>query len=143
MPCSVIFQVAICDRKIRIGRQVGVRSELAPKFQRAETLAKAVDRMGELKSFGVATFVDPCPMDLGRDVEFMAEVAQRSGMQIICATGAYKKSMDKSSGSTSLRCPNHCAHHDRVLGDDVPIGESELVSQRDTGVPSSLRRELS
>lgn len=64
---------------------------LAPKFQRAETLAKAVDRMGELKSFGVATFVDPCPMDLGRDVEFMAEVAQRSGMQIICATGAYKQ----------------------------------------------------
>ena len=64
---------------------------LAPKFERQSALAKAVDRLGALKSLGVSTFVDPCPMDLGRDVEFMAEVAQRSGMQIICATGAYKQ----------------------------------------------------
>jgi phosphotriesterase-related protein len=39
----------------------------------------------------VQTFLDPCPVDLGRDVEFMAEVADRSGMRIICATGAYKQ----------------------------------------------------
>jgi phosphotriesterase-related protein len=30
-------------------------------------------------------------MDLGRDVEFLAEVSQRSGMRIVCATGAYKE----------------------------------------------------
>jgi phosphotriesterase-related protein len=30
-------------------------------------------------------------MDLGRDVEFMAEVSQRSGMRIVCTTGAYKE----------------------------------------------------
>lgn len=64
---------------------------LAPKFKRADALARGVDRLQELRSFGVASFVDPCPMDLGRDVEFMAEVAQRSGMRIICATGAYKQ----------------------------------------------------
>jgi phosphotriesterase-related protein len=64
---------------------------LAPKHKRADALAKAVDRMAELRSQGVSSFLDPCPMDLGRDVEFMAEVAQRSGMRIICTTGAYKE----------------------------------------------------
>jgi len=64
---------------------------LAPRFKRAEALARAVDKMQELLGFGVRTFLDPCPMDLGRDVEFMAEVAQRSGMQIVCTTGAYKQ----------------------------------------------------
>jgi phosphotriesterase-related protein len=38
---------------------------------------------------GVRTFVDPCPMDLGRDVEFLAELSQKSGMRIVCTTGAY------------------------------------------------------
>jgi phosphotriesterase-related protein len=60
-------------------------------FKRSEALSKAVDKLQELKALGVKTFVDPCPTDLGRDVEFMAEVAQRSGMQIICAVGAYKQ----------------------------------------------------
>jgi phosphotriesterase-related protein len=65
---------------------------LAPPFVRADVMARAVDRMQELIGFGVRTFLDPCPMDLGRDVEFMAEVAQRSGMRIVCTTGAYKQS---------------------------------------------------
>ena len=61
------------------------------QFKRADAMAKAVDKLQELRGLGVKSFVDPCPSDLGRDVEFMAEVAQRSGMQIICATGAYKQ----------------------------------------------------
>jgi phosphotriesterase-related protein len=64
---------------------------LAPAFKRAEALTRGVDRMQELLGLGVRTFLDPCPMDLGRDVEFMAEVAQRSGMRIVCTTGAYKE----------------------------------------------------
>lgn len=62
---------------------------LAPKYVRAEAMARAVDQMQELRDAGVGTFVDPCPMDLGRDVEFLAELGQRSGMQIVCTTGAY------------------------------------------------------
>src|SRR5450432_4857019 len=64
---------------------------LAPRFRRADALSRGVDRMQELQGFGVGTFLDPCPMDLGRDVEFMAEVAARSGMRIICTTGAFKE----------------------------------------------------
>lgn len=64
---------------------------LAPRFRRGDALSRGVDKLQELRSYGVATFLDPCPMDLGRDVEFMADVAQRSGMRIICTTGAYKQ----------------------------------------------------
>lgn len=61
----------------------------APRFVRADAMARAVDHMQELRGLGVETFVDPCPMDLGRDVEFLGELAQKSGMQIVCTTGAY------------------------------------------------------
>ena len=46
---------------------------LAPRFVRDEVMARAIDQMHELADLGVGTFVDPCPMDLGRDVEFLAE----------------------------------------------------------------------
>jgi phosphotriesterase-related protein len=62
---------------------------LAPPFVRHEAMARGVDQMQELADLGVGTFVDPCPMDLGRDVEFLAELSQKSGMRIICTTGAY------------------------------------------------------
>jgi len=61
----------------------------APRFKRDEAMARAIDQMQELQDLGVATFVDPCPMDLGRDVEFLAELSQKSGMRIVCTTGAY------------------------------------------------------
>jgi phosphotriesterase-related protein len=63
----------------------------APRFVRTEVLARAVDKLAELRELGVRTLVDPCPMDLGRDVELMAEVASRSHVNIVCATGAYKE----------------------------------------------------
>jgi phosphotriesterase-related protein len=62
---------------------------LAPRFDRAEAMARAIDQMQQLRDLGVGTFVDPCPMDLGRDVEFLAELSQKSGLQIVCTTGAY------------------------------------------------------
>jgi len=60
-----------------------------PKFVRHDWIARAADKLQELQSHGCHTIVDPCPMDLGRDVEFVAEVAQRSGTNIILATGVY------------------------------------------------------
>src|SRR5262249_2301085 len=58
---------------------------------RREHTLRCVDRLAELYDIGVRTMVDPCPIDLGRDVEFMAEVAQRSRVRIVCATGLYKE----------------------------------------------------
>ena len=64
-----------------------------PPFQREEALARVVDAFQALHGYGVRTVVDPCPMDLGRDVEFVAEVAQRSGITLICTTGMYTEAM--------------------------------------------------
>jgi phosphotriesterase-related protein len=64
---------------------------VAPPFDRREAKRLCVDRMLELKELGVSSLVDPCPIDLGRDVEFAAEVSQASGVHIVCATGLYKE----------------------------------------------------
>ncbi len=64
-----------------------------PAFQRSEAIERAVDAFQQLHAYGVTTVIDPCPMDLGRDVEFIAEVAQKSSVNLICATGAYVRSM--------------------------------------------------
>jgi len=62
-----------------------------PGMSRAEMRAVCLDRIAELKDGGIDAMVDPCPSDLGRDVEFIAEVAQKTGFSIICATGLYKE----------------------------------------------------
>jgi len=69
----------------------------APGIARRDIVKLCVDRMLELKELGLRTFLDPCPSDLGRDVEVMAEVAQATGVNIICATGLYKEDMGGSS----------------------------------------------
>ncbi len=60
-----------------------------PAYQRDEALDRVADAFHEIKSYGVDTIVDPCPMDLGRDVELCAAVADRCRINIICATGVY------------------------------------------------------
>jgi phosphotriesterase-related protein len=64
-----------------------------PAFKREEAMERVVDAFQELHGHGVKTVIDPCPMDLGRDVEFCAEVSQKSGVNLICATGAYVEAM--------------------------------------------------
>ncbi|KWV49477.1 hypothetical protein AS156_16025 [Bradyrhizobium macuxiense] len=60
------------------------------KFDRPEFIKKAVQRLVELRTeYGVRSFVDPCPIELGRDVTMMKEISERSGMHIVCTTGFY------------------------------------------------------
>ncbi len=63
----------------------------APRASLSELVTICTERMLEIKALGVRTLVDPCPMDLGRDVELMARVSQASGVHIVCATGLYKE----------------------------------------------------
>jgi len=72
-------------RVMMMGAELDTRGAL----DRKTVIAIATDRLAELKEHGVATFVDPCPIELGRDPELMAEVSQRSGVHIVCATGFY------------------------------------------------------
>ncbi|MGE5596775.1 MAG: phosphotriesterase [Hyphomicrobiales bacterium] len=58
-------------------------------FDRQADMERAVQRLRQAKEAGVRTIVDLTPIDLGRDAAMIAEVARRSGMQIIVATGLY------------------------------------------------------
>jgi phosphotriesterase-related protein len=44
---------------------------------------------GRLLQLGVATICDPSAMFLGRDVQFMRRVAERTGLQVVACTGIY------------------------------------------------------
>jgi phosphotriesterase-related protein len=58
-------------------------------FNRAEAMARAVDKLAEARAAGVRTIVDLTTVDLGRDVAFVAEASAKSGMQAIVATGIW------------------------------------------------------
>jgi phosphotriesterase-related protein len=76
---------------LMIGYPGAATDWLRPGPSRDEMFSRCVDRIEELKDLGVRSMLDPCPNDLGRDVEFMAKVAQKTGFQIICSTGLYKE----------------------------------------------------
>jgi phosphotriesterase-related protein len=62
-------------------------------FDRKREVASAVTKLKEIKALGVNSFVDPCPMELGRNPEFAAEVADKSGVRVIIATGLYNDAL--------------------------------------------------
>jgi phosphotriesterase-related protein len=68
--------------------------ELDPSdIDRKKQVAEAVGKMKEIKDMGVRSIVDPCPMELGRDPEFAAEVSDKSGVNVIVATGLYNDAL--------------------------------------------------
>lgn len=58
-------------------------------YSRRAFVNEAVARLKELRQHGVRTFVDPCPIELGRDPLLMAEISERAEMHVICTTGFY------------------------------------------------------
>jgi phosphotriesterase-related protein len=54
---------------------------------RTAAAARMVDKLKEAKAAGVDTIIDLTPADAWRDVRFGQEVARKSGMQIVAATG--------------------------------------------------------
>jgi len=64
---------------------------LHPGPNREAILATCIAKVKSMQACGIQSMLDPCPNDLGRDVQLAAEVAQRTGFNIICATGLYKQ----------------------------------------------------
>ncbi len=60
-----------------------------PDFNEEEQIAEAARRLDELKRHGVDTIMDLTVLGLGRDVPRIAEVAKRTEVNIIVATGCY------------------------------------------------------
>ncbi|HTE40424.1 MAG TPA: hypothetical protein VK629_06335 [Steroidobacteraceae bacterium] len=64
---------------------------LHPGPSRNEMIAVCCDKIAQMQAVGIRSLVDPCPNDLGRDATLAAEVARRTGFNIVCATGMYKE----------------------------------------------------
>ncbi len=56
----------------------------------SEVRTACVDRLGELRRQGVDLFVDVTAFGLGRNVAFLRDVSEATGVRITCATGMYK-----------------------------------------------------
>ena len=72
----------------------GVEFDPLATFDRPAFIAEAVKRLVELREVhGVRSFVDPCPIELGRDPTMMKEISEKSGVHIVCTTGFYFEAM--------------------------------------------------
>jgi phosphotriesterase-related protein len=67
----------------------GYETDSTLRYDREERLRTTIDELKKLKAAGISTFVDNTPIDMGRQVDFMADASKGSGVNIICATGLY------------------------------------------------------
>ncbi|MGQ9572820.1 MAG: phosphotriesterase family protein [Dehalococcoidia bacterium] len=72
-----------------IVKSPGLVESFPSVWNRADEMERAVMRLRDVAARGVKTILDATTADMGRDIEFVAEVARRSGVQIIAATGLY------------------------------------------------------
>ena len=78
----------LCHEHVMTG-SAGVAAAYPELVDRDSIADRAVEDLSRTREGGVSTFVDLTTFDLGRDVRLIREVAQRSGMQIIVATGTW------------------------------------------------------
>lgn len=62
-------------------------------FDRKKDGARVTKRLKEIRELGIKSIVDPCPMELGRDPVFAAEMSDASGVQVVVATGLYNDAL--------------------------------------------------
>lgn len=59
-------------------------------FDMPRTRERVIGELSEAKAGGVDTIIDATAMDLARDVDFVADVSQASGVQVVVATGLWR-----------------------------------------------------
>jgi phosphotriesterase-related protein len=70
-------------------RDEAVAVQWPDRYDEDAELEAALAAVGEAKSRGVQTIVDPTAMFGGRDVRFLARVAEQTGVRVIACTGIY------------------------------------------------------
>jgi phosphotriesterase-related protein len=72
-----------------VTRSPGVQENWPHLWDRAAILAIAERKMADLHRRGIRAIVDLTTVDLGRDIELVVEVARRSRVHVIVATGVW------------------------------------------------------
>ncbi len=137
---------------------------LAAPYNREVIATVCSEALEEVKAYGVKTMVDASPIDLNRDVELARMVSERTGLNIIVATGMYMEAMGNSAhfrfrgamaDTTTEMCETFVKEITQGIGDSgikpgvikVATGHGEISSyeervlraaaraQKETGVP--------
>lgn len=67
-----------------------MRMNFGARFFEFDQVAEiAAGQLGKAKALGVRTVVDGTPVNLGRDIRLIREVARRTGLNFIASTGFY------------------------------------------------------
>jgi phosphotriesterase-related protein len=74
---------------------------------RKDSLDIGLKVMEDIKAWGVKTFVDATPNDTGRDPLLLKEISEKSGVNIVCATGFYYEDMGAPAYFKSRRGAGH------------------------------------
>ena len=72
-----------------VTRSPGVQENWPHLWDRAGILALAERKMADLHARGIRTIVDLTTVDLGRDLDLIVQVARRSAVRVIVATGVW------------------------------------------------------
>ena len=72
-----------------VTRSPGVHENWPHLFDRPDILKIAERKMGDLHQRGIRTMVDLTTVDLGRDIDLIVDVARRSRVHVIVATGVW------------------------------------------------------
>lgn len=97
---------------------------------RAQFVRTAVDQLKRAKDEGVDTFVDVTTFDLGRDIRLMEEIARKSGIQVIAATGHWLDESNSMSARTVEELTDFFVHEIQVgiEGTDIKAGVIKVAS---------------
>ena len=118
-------------------------------------IERAVTALTAARAAGLTTMVDATPFDLGRDVDLLAEVSRRSGVNIIAASGhwllpsvfmsnrsvseladLFIAELTTGADGTSIRCGvMKVASEEEVTPFDRRVLEAVAIAHRTTGAP--------
>ena len=103
-----------------VTRSPGVQENWPHLWDRAGILAIAERKMADLHARGIRTIVDLTTVDLGRDIGLIVDVARRSRVHVIVATGVwwmpqrYFSAPRGRRGGRALRPRHHAGHRRRA-----------------------------
>ena len=141
-----------------VTRSPGVHENWPHLFDRNAILALAEKKMADLYSRGIRSIVDLTTVDLGRDIELIRDVARRSRVHMIVATGVWwmpqryfsSHSIDETAGlfirditqgigtsgvkAAIIKCATDTAGVTQVIEN---ILRASARAQKATGVPIS------
>jgi len=66
-------------------------------YDREKAIKNVVEQLEQVKAYGVKTIVDATPNECGRDPEFMKEVSEITGVNIICSSGYYYEGLSAAA----------------------------------------------